>query len=79
MILPALPTDATYGPVGEVSCNLGGNFGTVGGNTDGCRNDIRNQAADLGADVIVLTTQQVGAGRCANCVVMYGIAYRRGE
>ncbi len=79
MVLPELPTDATYSPVGEVSCSLGSNFGTVSGNVDGCRNQIRNQAADLGADIILLTTQEVGAGRCDNCVVMYGIAYRRGN
>jgi hypothetical protein len=76
-IVTTLPADGSYEPISDVSCSRGENFRTAGANTERCRTDVRNQALDLSTDLVLLTTQTVGAGQCANCVILAGTAYRR--
>ena len=77
LIVTSVPTDAQYAPIADVSCNTRGGFRSPGASTERCRTVVRNQALDMGADIVVLTTQTVGAGRCESCVVMMGTGYRR--
>ncbi len=62
--------------LGDVQCQRGNNFRDPGSNVRDCRNTIRNEAAQMGADIVVVSTEQVGTGDCANCVVFMGTAYR---
>jgi hypothetical protein len=62
---------------GEVECSRGGNFVSPSANASACRNSIRNQAVARGANIVVVTSEQIGAGQCANCVVFLGTAYFR--
>ncbi|MEI7999359.1 MAG: hypothetical protein WCH62_07645 [Candidatus Omnitrophota bacterium] len=66
-----------YQAVGTVSCNRGGNFKNPAFNIDVCRNDLKNQAALKGADVVVLDNQQLGVYQCPNCITMVGTAYKK--
>lgn len=76
LIVTSVPTDGQYAPIADVSCNAYAGH-SPGANTERCRTVVRNQALDMGADIVVLTTQTVGTGRCDNCVVMMGTVYRR--
>lgn len=72
-----VPTDAEYIYVAEVSCDRGATMHSIGHNVAFCRDRLRQQAAEVGADIVVITTQNIGAGDCQNCVTMFGEAYRR--
>lgn len=37
-----------------VTCNLGKNFNTLEANLDSCKNQMRNQAAEMGGDIVYL-------------------------
>ncbi|MEQ8453694.1 MAG: DUF4156 domain-containing protein [Sandaracinaceae bacterium] len=63
--------------VGDLQCQRGQNFRDPGSNVTDCRNTLRNEAAAMGAEVLVVSTEQIGMGDCANCVLMSGTAYRR--
>ncbi len=73
-----VPRDAEYTYVTEVACEEGNNLRSVGANAQECRNDLRRQAARAGADIIVITTENIGTPDCTNCVILFGEAYRRG-
>lgn len=63
--------------LGDVQCQRGSNWVGPATNVSACRNAIRNQAHEMGADLVVITSEQIGTGDCANCVVFFGTAYRR--
>lgn len=71
----SLLSDA-YEDLGEVSCQKGVNARSSGTNIIQCRNELRNRAAELGADVLVIQHQQLGSAGCGNCIVMVGVAYK---
>jgi hypothetical protein len=77
LVSNAVPTDASYEMVGEVGAHYGANFRSQDVNIDLCRAKLKRDADQLGAEVVVLTTQSIGAGECRNCVSMRGNAYRR--
>lgn len=72
-----LPPAEELEPVGEVSCEVSGNWGTLGANIASCRNDLRNKAHAKSATIVVVDSEHLGSGACSNCVVMYGTAYRK--
>ncbi|WP_444920410.1 hypothetical protein ACJJID_16430 [Microbulbifer sp. CnH-101-G] len=74
-----------YYDVGEVACSFGFNAKTAITNIKQCRIDLKNQAALLGGDVVVIEHQQLGTGAatyaqgysgCGNCISMVGTAYK---
>jgi hypothetical protein len=75
VITTALPA-GDYDVVGEVSADAGHNFQFISANLDFCRDTLKQQAAQQGASLVVLTTQAVPAG-CPNCVSLRGNAYRQ--
>jgi hypothetical protein len=68
--------------LGVLTCERGGalEVGTLEKNVEGCRNDLRNRGAKMGAHLIVLEIRELsaeGSRRCNNCVTLVGIAYGR--
>ena len=72
----AVPSDAEVEMLGEVSCSFGYNAMPPNQNIKSCRNAMRNQALELGAEFLVIENQQIGDTNCRNCVNMFGTAYR---
>lgn len=68
--------DGDLESLGDVQCNRAANFASAASNVAGCRNEIRNAAHALGADLVVISSEQIGTGDCDNCVVFFGTAYR---
>jgi hypothetical protein len=71
---------ASYTELGVVSCSRRAGFlgrRTSETNIVACQHDLRNKAAAMNADLVVLTSQQLGAGECGACITLVGTAYRR--
>jgi len=66
-----------YTEVKTVSSYYGANFRRPAGNIVQCQNDLRNQAAEAGANLVVITSQQIGNVGCPNCISLVGTAYRQ--
>ncbi len=62
--------------LGNVSCKARGHTDPEV-NIQSCKNDLRNQAANLGASIVVLESQQLGNSWCSGCILMTGSAYRK--
>jgi hypothetical protein len=76
------PSDllASYTDLGVVSCSRGAGFipqRKSEANIVECQHELRNKAAAMNADLVVMTSQQLGAGDCGSCVTLVGTAYRR--
>lgn len=63
--------------LGTVACSKGANFGSPKKNIESCRNELRNKAAKMGADIVVVENQQLGTSLCANCMTLVGTAYKK--
>ncbi len=78
--------------VQTISCSQGYNGRQPNTNIISCRNELRNKAAELGADFVIVENQQIGQGGgagyisngtgyfvsgCPNCISMVGTAYKR--
>src|SRR2546429_6051097 len=69
-----------YAELGTVTCSRGSGFiphRKAETNIVHCQRELRNKAAELDAHVVVITSQQLGAGECSSCVTLVGTAYRR--
>ena len=73
------PDDTRYEHLGEVSCERGGNFRSQTRNAQQCRAEIRENAAQRGADVMVMVQEDLGRSICENCVYLMGNIYRKME
>ncbi|MCB9253565.1 MAG: hypothetical protein H6617_02665 [Bdellovibrionaceae bacterium] len=64
-----------YAAVGEISssCN---SRPTLRLNIENCQNDLKNQAYEKGATLIILNERTIGNWWCKDCVKMKGTAYR---
>jgi len=69
--------DGDWQMLGDLQCQRGHNFVSAGSNVSYCRNTLRNRAAEMGADIIVVSSEQIGMGECGNCVLFVGTAYRQ--
>lgn len=58
---------------GEVSCDICGNGVPLFNNIESCRNEFRNKAKSMGADLVVIENEIYPMG---NCVIMFGTAYK---
>jgi len=43
---------------------------------ESCRNELRNKAKSMGADLVVIENETIGNGGCGNCVSMIGTTYK---
>ncbi len=79
---------ARYDDVDMLECKLGMNGRSKEKNIAACKNDFKNKAAVLNADIVEIKginsyrSDAIAAfgnptGYCANCVEMSGIAYRK--
>ncbi|MCB0404253.1 MAG: hypothetical protein KDD51_05670 [Bdellovibrionales bacterium] len=64
-----------YAAVGEISSSCNGRP-TVRLNIENCQNDLKNQAYEKGATLIILSERTIGSWWCKTCVKMKGTAYR---
>jgi len=72
------PADLSgYGPLAVVTCSRGYNARSTRANILQCQNELRNKAAALGGEVVMITSQQLGTADCGNCVTLVGTTYRR--
>lgn len=62
--------------VGEVNCEYGINARMTATNVNYCRTELKNKAYNMGANVVVIENQSIGNPGCANCVSMFGTAYK---
>jgi len=63
-----------YRNLGSLTCEHGWNFRRAFTNVNSCKNELRNETADMGGSVFLIETWLVGANGCANCVEMEGSA-----
>jgi hypothetical protein len=77
-LLPSAPVTLLedYVSVGTVECTKGHNFRKLQTNLRQCHNVLRNEAAELRGDFVLVTSQALGPGECDNCVLMIGTVYR---
>ena len=73
-IVQTASEDEGYVHVGAVSCSYGYNARDISKNKEGCRNDMRNQAAAMDADVIVIQSRHRA---CTNCIGYEAKAFRK--
>lgn len=79
-----------YERLGEVDCNARSNGIHSSKNIIRCRTELKNKAAEMGADIVVIEHEQMGSGSnafalnnyavangCNNCISMVGTAYRK--
>lgn len=84
------PSDLeVYEPLGEVTCNSGFNGRNSANNIVKCRTELKNKAAELGAEIVVVEHEQMGRGGNAfvanngfsngwgSGTAMVGTAYRK--
>ena len=78
-IVTITPADLAsgYREVSVLTCSRGYNARSTSTNIVQCQNELRNKAAAAGGEVLMITSQQIGAADCANCVTLVGTAYRR--
>lgn len=78
-IVTITPADLAsgYRDVGVLTCSRGYNARSTSSNIVQCQNELRNKAAAVGGEVVMITSQQLGVADCANCVTLVGTAYRR--
>lgn len=82
-LLSAPPADllTTYSELGVVSCSRDRGLWLFGRSVEDnilhCQNELRNEAAAMDADLVVVTSQQLGKGGCGACVTLVGTAYQR--
>ncbi|WP_299947023.1 hypothetical protein [uncultured Microbulbifer sp.] len=76
-----------YQSVGDIDCKFGFNAKSSTTNIKQCRIELKNKAAELGAEIVVIAHQKLGANPsfgvgqsyntgCPNCISMVGTAYR---
>lgn len=66
----------SYKEIGAVECTSEG-IESQAKNMTSCKNELRNRAAELGADTVVLESTGAGTRHCSYCVNMSGTAYRK--
>ncbi len=89
LVTSLTPSEASnYTYLGEVACSFGMNAKSASTNIIQCRNELRNEAALMGAGMVVIQHQQIGTqgslvinnsfanSGCPNCISMVGSAYR---
>jgi hypothetical protein len=70
-----MPTDGEYEAISPVEAFIAANMDSPQKNNEGARNLLRNRAADLGADVVVVT--EFSPQQMLGSATIKGIAYRR--
>ena len=76
-----------YQAIGDIDCQFGFNAKSPITNIKQCRTELKNKAAELGAEIVVIAHQKLGANPsfgigqphnsgCPNCISMIGTAYR---
>jgi hypothetical protein len=78
-IVTMTPADLAsgYGALAVVSCSRGYNARSTRTNIVQCQNELRNKAAAIGGEVLMITSQQLGTADCENCVTLVATTYRR--
>ncbi len=66
-----------YELVGAVDCNGGWALKDRMNSVRQCYKTLRNRAAELKADIVVINHQMIGNMECANCVYLSGLAYKK--
>lgn len=77
-----------YQEIDQVKCKLGMNARTRSANIEGCHNELKNKAADLGGSLVLVqnpdgsryelgTTGRMFVGDCENCVEMKGLVFKK--
>lgn len=84
--IPASMSHEDLEEIDTLSCRKGVNFKNPADNMIQCKNELRNKAADLGADIFIVDHEQIGtggsgygqysSGGCPNCISIVGTAYR---
>src|SRR6266487_7204549 len=71
-IVTITPADLAsgYREVAVLMCSRGYNARSTSSNIVQCQNELRNKAAAAGGEVVMITSQQLGAADCANCVTL---------
>lgn len=78
-----------YVEIDQVTCKLGENGRSWDTNVEGCKNQVRNEAAVRGGTLVLVTSDDIkryemgtamkvmsGSYRCENCVEMKGIIFK---
>ncbi len=78
-LVRSLPADegARFTPVGIITCTKEQNLASVESNRASCENDLRNQAAEKGADIVVIDAYETFPGTATVGVFMIGHSFRR--
>jgi hypothetical protein len=81
-LVPTAPPDVltNYTALGTIACSRGESQlvpRSVRTNVLQCQNDIRNETAARGGQIVVITSQQLGNQSCWWCVTIVATAYRR--
>ena len=78
-IVTITPADLAsgYSELTVLTCSRGYNARSTSTNIVQCQNELRNKAAAVGGQVVMITSQQLGTAECGNCVTLVATAYRR--
>lgn len=66
-----------YEELSVLSCRRDLNVGDIDTNVMRCHNQLKNQVAELGGDLLIVTDQELGRVGCESCVTIVATAYRR--
>lgn len=66
-----------YEEISALSCRRDLNVGDLDTNVIRCHNQLKNEAAALGGDLVLVTDQELGRAGCESCVRIAATAYRR--
>ena len=70
------PNEEDYEFIIEVSCKHGFNARLTSTNISFCITELKNKAFTHGANLVVIENESIGNQGCANCVAMFGSAYK---
>ena len=76
-LVRTLPQDQQFSPVGIITCTKEQNLASVESNRASCENDLRNQAAEKGAHIVVIDAYETFPGTATVGVFMIGHSFRR--
>jgi hypothetical protein len=66
-----------YEEISVLSCRRDLNVGDLDTNVIQCQDQLKNEAARLGGDLLIVNEQELGRAGCESCVTIVATAYRR--